>query len=142
MPVIKREAVVPHSAAQMFELVNRIEDYPHFVPWCKSVDILSRTDEEVRASLNFAQGALHKAFTTCNRLQENKMIEIRLLDGPFHNLEGFWRFETLESGCRVNLDLEFEFSNKLIGMMFGPVFNTAANTLVDVFCQRAKQVYS
>lgn len=141
MPVIKREATVPHSAAQMFDLVNRIEDYPQFVPYCKSIDILSRTDEEVRASLNFAQGALHKSFSTCNRLQENKMIEIRLLDGPFHNLEGFWRFESLDSGCRVTLDLEFEFSNKLIGMMFGPVFNTITNTLVDVFCQRAKQVY-
>lgn len=141
MPVIKREATVPHSVAQMFDLVNKIEDYPQFVPYCKSVDILSRTDEEVRASLNFAQGALHKSFSTCNRLQENKMIEIRLLDGPFHHLEGFWRFESLDSGCRVTLDLEFEFSNKLIGMMFGPVFNTITNTLVDVFCQRAKQVY-
>jgi ribosome-associated toxin RatA of RatAB toxin-antitoxin module len=141
MTIINRDAKVPYSPQQMFELVNQIEDYPHFVPWCKSTEILSKDSDEIKARLFFARGGLEKSFTTCNRLQENKIIEIRLLDGPFRTLEGFWRFEAIPEGCLITLDLEFEFSNKFIGMMFAPVFHPVANMLVDVFCQRAQQVY-
>jgi ribosome-associated toxin RatA of RatAB toxin-antitoxin module len=141
MTIINREAVIPYSPHQMFDLVNRIEDYPHFVPWCKSVEVISRTEDEIQAKLDFARGGLQKSFTTCNRLQENKMIEIRLINGPFQHLEGFWRFEPLSDGSRIRLDLEFEFSNKLMGMMFSPVFHPVADTLVEVFCKRAHEVY-
>ncbi len=141
MTIINKAAKVVYSPDQMYELVNRIEDYPHFVPWCKSTEILSRDPDEIKARLFFARGGLEKSFTTCNRLQENKMVEIRLLDGPFRMLEGFWRFETIPEGCRISLDLEFEFSNKVVGMMFSHLFNPIANMLVDVFCQRAKDVY-
>jgi ribosome-associated toxin RatA of RatAB toxin-antitoxin module len=142
MAIINREAVIPYTPHQMFDLVNRIEDYPHFVPWCKSAEVLSRSDEEIHAKLDFARGGLQKSFTTCNRLQENKMIEIRLINGPFRHLEGFWRFEPYpEGGARIRLDLEFEFTNKLMGMMFAPVFHPVADTLVDVFCKRAHEVY-
>ncbi len=141
MPTIKRTLTVPYSATQMFELVNRIEDYPHFVPWCKSAEILTRTPDEIRARLDFSRGGLHKSFTTQNRLQSGKMIEVRLVEGPFHNLEGFWMFEDTPDGSTVTLDMSFEFSNKLTSMMFGPLFTTVTNLLVDVFCQRATQVY-
>lgn len=141
MTIINRDAMVPYSPAQMFDLVNRIEDYPDFVPWCKSADILHRDDNEIRARLQFAKGSLHKSFTTCNRLQKDKIVEIRLIDGPFRHLEGFWRFETVPEGCHIRLDLEFEFANKLLGLMFAPVFHPVANTLVDVFSKRAQQVY-
>lgn len=142
MTTIKRDKIVAYSPSQMFELVNKIEDYPHFVPWCKSTEVLSRDTDEIKAKLNFARGALHKSFTTSNRLQENKIIEIRLLDGPFQQLEGFWRFEEIPEGCHISLDLEFEFANKLMGVMFTPMFHPIANALVDVFCQRAVTVYS
>ena len=92
--------------------------------------------------LEFAKGALHKSFTTHNRVQQDKMISIKLLDGPFKQLEGFWLFESVQEGCHIRLDMEFEFSNKWMAMMFGPLFNTITNTLVDVFCQRAKEVYT
>ncbi len=143
MTIIKRDKVVPHAPHLMFNLVNKIEDYPDFVPWCKSTHIISRDADEIRARLDFARGGLSKSFTTCNRLQENKIIEIRLLDGPFQQLEGFWRFEPVNADqhCHISLDLEFEFAGKLMGMMFAPMFNPIANTLVDVFCQRADQVY-
>lgn len=141
MTVIKRDAVVAYSAQQMFDLVNHIEDYPHFIPWCKSTQLISRNTDEIRARLYFARGGMEKSFTTCNRLQTNKLIEIRLLDGPFRQLEGFWSFETLPEGCLVSLNLEFEFSSKIIGMMFSPVFHPIASRLVDVFSQRAQVVY-
>lgn len=142
MTIIKRSAVVFYSPAEMFDLVDRVEDYPAFLPWCKSSDVFSRTDDEVKATLVLAKGNLEKSFTTWNRLQKNKMIEIRLLNGPFQHLEGFWRFDPIvEGGCEVVLDLEFEFSSKLIGMLFGSVFNQVANSLVDAFCKRAEQVY-
>ena len=85
---------------------------------------------------------MQKSFTTCNRLQPHKMIEVRLVEGPFHLLEGFWHFESLaENGCKVILNLEFEFAGRLISFAFGPVFHQMANTLVDAFCKRAKVVY-
>lgn len=126
----------------MYKLVDDIEAYPEFLPWCKSTTVLSRTKDEVRASIQIAHSGLNRSFTTCNRNQKNKIIEMRLLEGPFKHLEGFWRFDDIESeGCKVSLDLNFEFSNKLIGLAFGPVFNQIANNLVDAFCNRAKQVY-
>jgi ribosome-associated toxin RatA of RatAB toxin-antitoxin module len=142
MPLIKREKIVPYSVPQMFQLVNAVEDYPKFVPYCKSATILQQMPDELQARLEFAKGALYKSFTTCNRVQENKMIHVRLIDGPFERLEGFWQFDAVPEGCHISLNMEFEFSNKFIAMMFGPVFNTVANTLVDVFCERAEQIFT
>jgi ribosome-associated toxin RatA of RatAB toxin-antitoxin module len=88
-----------------------------------------------------AGGGFQKSFTTCNRLQKDKMIEIRLLDGPFRQLEGFWRFDAEGEHCQITLDLEFEFSSKLLALAFGPVFNQVANSLMDAFCKRAQHVY-
>ena len=142
MPTIEKSALVPYSSQQMYVLVDDIAAYPEFLPWCKSTEILMRNDDEVRASVEIAQGMLHKSFTTHNRLQKDKMIEMRLIEGPFSHLEGFWRFEVLgERACKVRLDMDFEFSNKLIGMAMGPVFSQISNTMVDAFCQRAVQVY-
>ncbi len=142
MAVISRSALVPYAAHQMFHLVDDIESYPEFLPWCRSTKILSREQDEVHASIELARSGVHKTFTTCNRAQKNKMIEIRLVEGPFKHLEGFWRFESLsESGCKVSLDLEFEFASKLLGMAVGPVFHQIANSLVDAFTRRAIDVY-
>lgn len=142
MPSISRSALVPYSPAQMYDLVNDIESYPRFLPGCRSAKVHSRDEDTIQASLELAKGAVSKSFTTCNRLQKNKMIEVRLVEGPFRHLEGFWRFDALESGAsRVSLDLEFEFSNRLVGLAIGPVFNQVANTLVDSFVRRAREVY-
>ena len=142
MAVINRSALVPHSVSQMYQLVDAIENYPEFLPWCKSSEILSRTADEVLATLNLEHKGIGKSFTTCNRLQKDKMIEIRLLNGPFKQLEGFWRFESInENSSKVCLDLEFEFSGWLLSVVFGPVFNQVANTLVDAFVKRANEIY-
>ncbi len=141
MPIIHHELIVPYSAAQMYALVNNVSDYVQFLPYCKSSQVLSQTADEIRATLILAGGGFQKSFSTCNRLQPDKMIEIKLLEGPFRQLEGFWRFETLAQGSKVSLDLEFEIAGKLLALAFGPVFNQVANTLVDAFCKRAAVVY-
>jgi len=139
---ISKNALVPYSATEMFELVNDIESYADFLPWCRSSEVLSQNEDEVRATIEIAHGSLHKSFTTCNRLQKNKMIEMRLEKGPFRHLEGFWRFDVLgERACKISLDLDFEFSSKLVGMAMGPIFSQIANSLVDAFSKRAVTVY-
>ncbi len=143
MPIVKRSAQVPYSAAEMFRLVDAIEDYPQFLPWCKASKILNRSEDEVRATLILSGGGFQKSFSTCNRLQHDKMIEIKLLDGPFKHLEGYWQFQPIElNGCEISLDLEFEFSGKLLSLAFAPVFNQVANTLVDAFIKRAQTIYA
>jgi ribosome-associated toxin RatA of RatAB toxin-antitoxin module len=142
MPVIEKSALVPHSAARMFALVDDIAAYGEFLPWCGGAQELSRSADEVRATVIIAHSGLNKAFTTENRLQKDKMIEMSLVDGPFKRLHGFWCFDALsETACKVSLNLEYEFSNKLVGLALGPVFSQIANTLVDSFCQRAEALY-
>lgn len=142
MQRIKKTQSVPYSAAQMYALVNDVDQYAEFVPWCVDSTVLQRTDSEVYARLTFASGAITKSFTTQNRLQLNHRIDMSLVDGPFRHLSGFWLFmPDQDSGSVVSLELEFEFSTRLLGVMFGPVFNQVASTLVDAFSQRAEVVY-
>ena len=142
MTTISKSALVPYTAEQMFDLVDRVSDYPEFLPWCGGAEELSRDNDEVKASVTISHSGINKAFTTCNRLQKNKMIEMELVNGPFKHLHGFWRFETLsDNACKVSLDLEYEFSSKLLGMAVGPVFNQIANSMVDSFCLRADKIY-
>jgi len=142
MTSISKSALVPYSPAQMFALVNGIETYPEFLPWCRNTEVLSRSDDEVRATIELSKGGVEKAFTTCNRNQKNKMIEMRLVEGPFKRLEGFWRFDALgDEGCKVSFDLEFEFASRMLDMVVGPVFGQIANSLVDSFHRRAVEVY-
>ena len=127
MMTIKRSATVPYSAAQMYELVNDVDAYPEFLPWCKASQVLSRTADEVRATLHVSKAGIEKSFSTCNRLRPNKMIEISLLDGPFKHLHGFWRFQALDlKRCKVSIDLEFELMGGLFDHLFGLVFNQIA----------------
>ncbi len=143
MTAINTSALVMYSPAEMFALVTDIDAYADFLPWCSQSRVLERGQDEMKGMIEIKKGSLHKAFTTHNRHQKDKMIEIRLLDGPFKHLEGFWRFESLGDGnaCKVLLDLEFEFSNRMLSMMVGPIFSQIANTLVDAFHERAREVY-
>jgi ribosome-associated toxin RatA of RatAB toxin-antitoxin module len=134
--------IVPYSTEQMYQLVNDIKSYPDFLPWCVKSTILSESEDEVRATLVLSYGGLKKAFTTCNRLQKNKIIEIRLVDGPLSQLEGFWRFETVSAtSSKIVLDLEFEIAHKLFNLPFQAIFHQISNSLVDAFIERADKVY-
>ncbi len=142
MPTIQKSALVPYSSGQMYALVNDIDAYSQFLPWCRSSQVLDKGPDAIKAVVEIAHGGLHKSFTTLNRLQQDKMIEMRLVEGPFRHLEGYWRFDILgEQACKVSLDLDFEFSNRLVGLAMGPIFTQIANALVDAFCKRARDVY-
>lgn len=142
MPTISRTALVNHTPEQMFTLVDRVEDYPSFLPWCGASQVLSREGEILDASITIAKGAVNKSFSTRNINHEFNLIEMSLLDGPFKHLNGVWRFDDLQGeACKISLELEFEFSNRLVSMAIGPIFNQVANTLVDAFVERANKVY-
>ena len=142
MPTVKRELIVPYSAEAMFNLVNHIEAYPQFLPWCRHARIIEQSTEEIRATLVLAKGGLHKSFTTRNALTQNHSITIELIDGPFQKLEGLWQFDALNaSECHIHFDLHFEFSTKLLAFMFGPMFHHATDTLIDSFQCEAKRRY-
>src|SRR5581483_11169241 len=122
MSTIHKTATTPYSVTQMFNLVNDIESYPNFLPGCESVTILKRQDNEVRAKVHISKGSFNKSFSTLNILNEPRSITMKLLDGPFEYLEGAWRFESLSSKqSRITLDLEFQFKNKIMGMVAGPI---------------------
>lgn len=139
---IQRSAVVPYTAEQMFDLVNDVPAYPEFLPFCRAAAVLTQSSHEIKARLELAKGALHKSFTTRNQLDPPRRIEMHLLDGPFKRLHGTWSFAREgERRTRVALDLEFEFSNRLMGLALGPVFHQLANSMVDAFVQRAQVLY-
>ncbi len=142
MPHVVKSALVPYAAEQMFRLVDRVEEYPQFLPWCASADVHERSHEQVLASIEIAKGPVRKRFTTRNRLEEGTRIDIALVDGPFRRLGGHWRFMPLGGeGCKVELDLDFELSSGLLRRLLGPIFSEIANTMVDAFCRRADEVY-
>ncbi len=142
MHTLKRNALVPYSARKMFELVNAIEDYPRFLPWCHSSQIISRSETEIIASLDVAWKGIHKSFTTRNVLTPYNRIEISLVNGPLHRLDGVWEFVALdEHACKILLDLEFEFTGHFVDKLFQPIFQHIANTLVEAFCKRANELY-
>ena len=142
MPNINRTALVNHSAEQMFQLVDDIAAYPEFLPWCGGAQEHNRSDDLVEASVVIQKGSINKSFTTQNRLTKPNSIKLALLDGPFKKLNGEWRFEALsDNACKITFTMDFEFSNRLVGMAVGPIFNQVANTFVDSFVDRAKSVY-
>ena|SRR3990167_5207030 len=143
MNKLSKSALVPYTARQMFELVNGIEDYPRFLPWCHTSKIISRTEQEVVATLEVNWKGIHKNFTTSNRLFPHERMEISLVNGPLQHLEGIWNFHPLDAhACKVLLDLEFAFAGSFIDRFFEPVFQHIASTLVDAFCKRAAELYS
>ena len=126
----------------MYALVDDIGAYANFLPWCSKSTVLSRESNSVDASLEINYGKLHKSFTTRNLKSPHGAIEMTLLDGPFKHLHGKWLFTPLgQEGTKVELVLEFEFSNKFMDLTVGPVFSHIANSLVDAFTKRAQDVY-
>lgn len=143
MTIVQKSALVRYSAQQMFDLVNDIEAYPQFLPWCSGSRIIKRADDVVEAELLIAKGGFKKSFSTRNRTDRGGTITVSLLDGPFSYLEGVWNFMPLrEDASKISLDLEFEMSGKLASLAFGAVFNQICNTMVSSFTNRAKQIYA
>ena len=142
MTIVRKSALVKYSASAMFNLVDDIESYPEFLPWCSGSRIISRSADIVEAELEISKGGFKKTFATRNRKDSKGRINLSLIRGPFSSLEGFWDFIPLrENASKISLDLEFEMSGKLTNLAFGAVFNQICNTMVSSFTQRAKQIY-
>lgn len=143
MPQIHRSALVPFSAEQMYQLVNDVHSYPEFLPGCTGSRVLTATPNEMTAAVEVAKAGISKTFTTRNTLLDNQSINMQLVDGPFRTLMGGWKFTALSpEACKVELHLDFEFTNKLIELAFGKIFKELAGSMVQAFTQRAKEVYS
>jgi ribosome-associated toxin RatA of RatAB toxin-antitoxin module len=142
MTVVEKSALVKFSARQMFDLVNDIEAYPRFLPWCGGSRILKREGDIVEAELMISKGGFKKSFSTRNVIDEGGRITVSLLEGPFSYLEGTWDFMPLrEDASKISLNLEFEMPGVLANLAFGAVFNQICNTMVSSFTQRAKEIY-
>lgn len=142
MPRITRSALLPFSVEQMFELVNDVKSYPLFLPSCSGSRVLEISENEMTASIEVAKGGIRKTFTTRNELIVGEAIKMKLVEGPFRRLEGGWYFTRLDSqACKIELNLDFEFTNAVVEMVFGRVFNELAGNMVKAFAERAKDVY-
>ena len=140
MREVRRSALIAETPQRMYQLINEIEHYPNFVPWCSAARVESRTDAEVIATLDIKRGPLHAEFTTRNLLEPDKRVLMQLVRGPFRILEGLWTLTPLGAlGCRVELEMRFEFSNRVTGALFEPLFENTAASLVDAFVKRARE---
>jgi ribosome-associated toxin RatA of RatAB toxin-antitoxin module len=142
MPQIERTALVPYSCQQMFDLVNDISSYPEFIPGCSKARILRAEGQQIDAELTISKAGFEQKFATRNHLVEPSRIDMELLSGPFKSLNGGWRFEPMDdNACKVVLQLDFEFSSRMLRFAFGKIFDEVNRRMVDAFAQRAKTVY-
>lgn len=142
MAVVHKSVLLAYSAEQMYALVENFEDYPKFLPWCGGAAVLQREDDKVTASLTINYHGVKQSFVTKNTNRPPTSIDMELVEGPFKHLHGTWTFKSLrEDACKVDFDLHYEFSNRLLEQLIGPVFNKIANSFVDSFCKRAEAVY-
>ena len=97
------------------------------------------------AEVGLAFAGLHQSFTTRNSHVPGREVHLKLVDGPFSNLDGIWKFapvgEPGDRACRVELHMSYGFSNFALQALVGPVFDTVASSLVEAFVKRAEQVY-
>ncbi len=142
MASVKKIVLIEFTPAQMFELVDRCEDYKQFLPWCGGAEVHERTDAITHATLHVSYHGIKTHFTTENEKVYPTLMRIHLKEGPFRHLDGTWRFTALgDAACKIEFELHYEFSSRLLEKVLGPVFNHIANTFVDSFVKRAGTVY-
>lgn len=142
MALVEKSVLIEYSAAQMYALVEDVAAYPEFLPWCGDTEILKREGEITRAAITIYFRGIKQRFSTENRAQPQQLIEMSLVEGPFRQLDGSWRFKALgDNACKIEFRLHYEFSSKLLEKIVGPVFHFIASTFVDAFVKRAQQLY-
>ncbi len=142
MALVEKSVLIRHSAQQMFDLVDRVEDYPAFLPWCNRTELKFRDAQKTAATLFINYRSVKSHFTTENEKEAPLWMNIRLVDGPFRRLEGRWQFRPLaDDACKIEFQLSYEFSSRMFEKIIGPVFSQIANTFVDAFVRRASEVY-
>ena len=142
MVAVERSVLVQHGAERMRALVEDIESYPSFLPWCGAATVVARTTNATKATLTIDFHGIRQAFTTENCPEGADAIRIKLVSGPFRALSGCWTFKPLApDASKVSLQIDYEFSNRLLAAAIGPVFRHITATLVDAFVQRADVLY-
>ena len=142
MKKISRSAIVEHSAAELYALVEDIEAYPQFLPWCRETQVLGRSASETRAKLTVGVSGVRQSFTTRNENRPGEAIAMQLLEGPFREFAAAWRFSPLSAqACKIEFSLQYEFSSGTLGRVLEPLFDRIADTMVDAFARRADEVY-
>ena len=142
MAEVRKSILIEHSVGQMFHLVDRVEEYPQFLPWCGGTELIHRDEAKTVAILHIDYHGIRADFSTENDKQAPHYMKINLRHGPFRHLEGFWHFRPLgDTACKIEFQLHYEFSSKLLEKALGPVFHHIANTFVDSFVKRAGQIY-
>lgn len=143
MNKVEKTVLVMHSAEEMFTLVDAVEDYPSFLPWCGGIELLERTDSTTSATLHINYHGIKQNFTTTNSKVFPTSMDIALKDGPFKHLEGDWRFIELRAdACKIQFRLNYEFANSFLEKLISPVFNHIAATFVDGFVTQADKIYT
>ncbi len=142
MAIVEKSVLIGHSAAKMYALVADVDAYPQFLPWCSGTEVKKLDPHRAAATLHVNYHGLRLHFTTENQMDEGALIDMTLVNGPFKHLDGFWRFVPLSGqACKIEFQLSYELSGKLVEKIAGPVFNHIANTLVEVFVKRAAVLY-
>ncbi len=142
MAEIEKSVLVGYSAGQMFRLVDTVENYPDFLPWCSGASVKLQGEHIAHATVHINYHHIKHSFTTENKRYPPELIEMNLLDGPFEHLDGHWRFIPLsENACKIEFRLHYTFSHKLLEKLVGPVFYVIANSFVEAFVERAEQIY-
>lgn len=142
MADVQKSVLVQYSAQQMYDLVEQVTVYPEFLPWCAGAAETRIDERTTHATLNIDYHHVRQSFTTENVKIPHQLIDITLERGPFKRLDGHWRFIPLgESACKIEFRLHYEFSQKLLEKLVGPVFHIIANSFVEAFIKRAEQLY-
>ena len=141
MPQVLISVLVPHSATAMFDLVDRVEQYPQFLPWCGAATVHARDAMETRATIGIRYLGVQQSFTTRNIKSRPMQMTLQLVEGPFSALEGAWRFTPLAAdACKIEFQLQYAFANALVEQVVGPVMSMIAETFVDRFVARAESL--
>jgi ribosome-associated toxin RatA of RatAB toxin-antitoxin module len=142
MKRVARSAIVPHSAAQLYALVEDIESYPRFLPWCVGAEVKQRDPGATLATLTVGVHGAKRSFTTRNRNQPPEAIDLQLVEGPFRRFAAAWRFQPLGAeACKVEFSMEYEFASRALAALLQPLFAKMADGMVDAFTRRADEIY-
>lgn len=142
MKSVRKTVLVPHSVQRMYALVDQVDDYPKFLPWCGSAVTRERTPESVVAEIQIAYHGIRQSFVTQNYNRPPERIEMNFVHGPFRTLAGHWRFIPLgDLGCRIEFSLDYEFASSVLERLVGPIFDRIADSFVDAFVRRADAIH-
>jgi len=145
MKTVHKSVLIWYSAAEMFALVTDVASYPQFLPWCDRASVQENTEDGMIAKVGISIAGIRQSFTTRNRHEKDQKVSLTLVDGPFSTLEGDWRFSPVGDGgqraCKIEFSLSYDFDNRALAALIGPVFDKIAGSLVDAFVKRATAVY-